>query len=286
MLWYGPGYIKAQGRRSRGRSRSPASRPRRRETPAFHGFKPIDGQPHDRGGIHARRDTDAAQARRRRWCGTRAASNVLEAHPRPWPYLKSLIPQGHLLRARHGGLVADLHRAGSRDDRDRRVPRPPRDRRATTSGVGGQHDLARGTNGPSFLDRCRRSPTSTTGAMGNKPVVGIVGTVDIHFGMLGHGSFFTGGDRDIALTRSVDRRRHAHRRGLRRGTFRCARPPYYKLAELRERRARASAQDVDRVDQADGKLDGKWRDNDIEQLLQGLRHAGAHALPGARGRDA
>ena len=39
--------------------------------------------------------------------------------------------------------------------------------------------------------------------MDNEPVVGIVGTVDIHFGMLGHGSFFTGGDRDIALTRSV-----------------------------------------------------------------------------------
>ena len=40
-------------------------------------------------------------------------------------------------------------------------------------------------------------------AMDNEPVVGIVGTVDIHFGMLGHGSFFGGGDRDIALTRSV-----------------------------------------------------------------------------------
>ena len=39
--------------------------------------------------------------------------------------------------------------------------------------------------------------------MGNEPVVGIVGTVDIHFGMLGHGAFFGGGDQDIALTRSV-----------------------------------------------------------------------------------
>ena len=32
-------------------------------------------------------------------------------------------------------------------------------------------------------------------------------------------------------------------------------------------------QDKEEVDQADGKLDGKWRDNDIEQLLAGLRHA-------------
>ncbi len=29
-------------------------------------------------------------------------------------------------------------------------------------------------------------------------------------------------------------------------------------------------QDVTRLDQADGKLDGKWRDNDIAQLLQGF----------------
>ena len=40
-------------------------------------------------------------------------------------------------------------------------------------------------------------------AMGNEPMVGMVGTVDIHFGMMGHGAFFNGGDRDIALTRSV-----------------------------------------------------------------------------------
>ena len=29
-------------------------------------------------------------------------------------------------------------------------------------------------------------------------------------------------------------------------------------------------QDVAAVDQADGKKDGKWRDNDIDELLQGF----------------
>ena len=42
--------------------------------------------------------------------------------------------------------------------------------------------------------------------MGNKPIVGVGATVNIHFGMMGHGSFFTGGDRDIGITRSVTTR--------------------------------------------------------------------------------
>ena len=49
----------------------------------------------------------------------------------------------------------------------------------------------------------RRSPTSTTGRWATSRWSGWSGTVDIHFGMLGHGAFFGGGDRDIALTRSV-----------------------------------------------------------------------------------
>ena len=35
-------------------------------------------------------------------------------------------------------------------------------------------------------------------AMGNKPIVGMVATVDIHLGMIGHGCFWNGGDQDIA----------------------------------------------------------------------------------------
>ena len=104
--------------------------------------------------------------------------------------------------------------------------------------------------------------------MNNKPIVGIVGTVDIHFGMLGHGSFFTGGDRDIALTRSVVGGTTLTDEG-----FTWNLPPrdaaYYKLANYAND-VPGFEQDVRRVDQADGKLDGMWRDNSIDQLLKGF----------------
>ena len=104
--------------------------------------------------------------------------------------------------------------------------------------------------------------------MGNKPVVGIVGTVDIHFGMLGHGSFFTGGDRDIALTRSVIGGETLTDEG-----FEWNLPPreaaYYKLPKYAND-VPGFEEDVRKVDQADGKLDGLWRDNDIDQLLKGF----------------
>ena len=105
-------------------------------------------------------------------------------------------------------------------------------------------------------------------AMDNEPVVGIVGTVDIHFGMLGHGSFFTGGDRDIALTRSVIGGDTLTDEG-----FEWNLPPreaaYYKLPNYAND-VPGFEEDVRRVDQADGKLDGMWRDNSIDQLLKGF----------------
>ncbi len=104
--------------------------------------------------------------------------------------------------------------------------------------------------------------------MDNKPVVGLVGTVDIHFGMLGHGSFFGGGDRDIALTRSVMGGSTLTDEGFE-WNLPVRDAPYYKLADYAND-VPGFAPDVRRVDQADGKLDGKWRDNDIDQLLQGF----------------
>ena len=44
---------------------------------------------------------------------------------------------------------------------------------------------------------------------------------------------------------------------------------YYKLPKYAND-VPGFEQDVAAVDQADGKNDGKWRDNDIDQLLQGF----------------
>ena len=112
--------------------------------------------------------------------------NVLEEHPSSWPYLKSLIPKGTWFTDATVGSsptsTAQIHATIG----TRRVPEPPRHRRAPPRGRR-RASRPRGTTGPTFFVE----PTFADlydRAMDNEPVVGIVGTVDIHFGMLGHGA--------------------------------------------------------------------------------------------------
>jgi hypothetical protein len=85
--------------------------------------------------------------------------------------------------------------------------------------------------------------------------------------MVGHGSFFSGGDRDIALTRSVLGGETLTDEG-----FEWNLPQrdaaYYELAEYAND-VGGFERDMARLDRADGRVDGKWRDHDIEELLKG-----------------
>jgi hypothetical protein len=104
--------------------------------------------------------------------------------------------------------------------------------------------------------------------MGNEPKVGIAATVNIHFGMMGHGAFFNGGDKDIAMTRSVTTGDTLTDEGFEWNLPANIQayytlPPYLKNVPGFE-------QDVEAMDAADGKRDGKWRTNDIDQLLGGF----------------
>jgi arylsulfatase A-like enzyme len=107
--------------------------------------------------------------------------------------------------------------------------------------------------------------------MDNEPVVGIVATADIHYGMLGHGSFWHGGDRDVGITRSVANPETSTEEGDAWNL-----PPklatYYRLAEYVNDPA---LEDVlksarDKLDRADGQFDGNWRQNNIEELANGF----------------
>jgi hypothetical protein len=104
--------------------------------------------------------------------------------------------------------------------------------------------------------------------MGNRPVVGALATVSIHLGMLGHGSMWGGGDKDLAAIREV-----ANSETLGEETFQ------WNLSPVLEQYFRFPSyvndvpgfeQDVQTVDAADGRIDGKWRSNSIDQLLQGF----------------
>jgi predicted AlkP superfamily pyrophosphatase or phosphodiesterase len=86
--------------------------------------------------------------------------------------------------------------------------------------------------------------------------------------MMSHGSFFTGGDRDIAMTRSVVDGETLTDEGFEWNLPASARP-YYRLPPYLAD-VPGFEDDVRAVDAADGRIDGRWRDNEIDQLLGGF----------------
>jgi hypothetical protein len=198
------------------------------------------------------------------WVWDAAGIDVLEEHRGAWPYLESLIPEGTWYENAFVGSspasTAQAHATigtGAFPATHGLVSKRMR--------VGGQIVTPWQFGGmfwplPTLADLYDL-------ANGNRPVVGLAGTVDIHFGMLGHGSLWNGGDRDIVLTRQVVGDTIAEE-GFE-WNLRHEYLPYYRLAGY--------ANDVpgferikEELDRRDGQLDGRWRDNDIEQLLRGF----------------
>ncbi len=260
MLWYGPGIIPA-GQTVKRPVTLAGIAPTVAKILHFDGFHPIDGQPMNEA-VQAGAPIPKVVVTMVWDAGGR---NVLDYWPDSHPYLDSLIPKGTWFDDASVGssptsTAQDHATIGTGDFPNHH-------------GIVGHHLEIGGrltspwNDGPSFLIEPTLADIYDR-AMGNKPVVGIVGTVDIHFGMLGHGSFFTGGDRDIALTRSVVGGDTLTDEG-----FTWNLPPrdapYFKLAKYAND-VPGFANDVRRVDQADGKLDGLWRGNSIDQLLKGF----------------
>ena len=260
MLWYGPGFIPA-GQNVKRPVTLAGMAPTVAKLLHFDGFHPIDGQPMN----EAVQATDATPKLIVTMVWDAGGRNVLDYWPNDHPYLDSLIPQGTWFDDASVGssptsTAQDHATIGTGDFPNH-------------SGIVGHHLEIGGrltspwNAGPAFMIEPTLADVYDR-AMNNKPIVGIVGTVDIHFGMLGHGSFFTGGDRDIALTRSVIGGTTLTDEG-----FEWNLPPrdaaYYKLAKYAND-VPGFEEDVRRVDQADGKLDGLWRGNSIDQLLKGF----------------
>jgi hypothetical protein len=262
MFWYGPGFVRAQGEVHRPVT-SAGVAPTVAELLRFEGFRAPDGQPMTEALLPAA-DRDVPKLIVTMiWDA--GGINVLEEHPDAWPFTRSLIERGTWYTdatvgssptstaqihatigtgayPRHHGIVGHLMRVAGQLT-------PP------------------WNQGPTFFIEPTLADVYDR-AMGNEPLAGIVGTVDIHFGMLGHGSFFSGGDRDIALTRSVVGGETLTDEGFEWNLpWRDA--DYYEFPAYAND-VRGFARDVREVDQADGQLDGRWRDNDIAELLRGF----------------
>jgi hypothetical protein len=122
-------------------------------------------------------------------------------------------------------------------------------------------------NGPAFLV----DPTLADlydHARGNRPTVGAIATLAAHIMMMGHGSEWGGGDRDIAVTREKE---FAPTAGAESEQWNLTRDmaPFYVLPSYVNDLPPVTEY-VRELDQADGSLDGKWRTNDIEQLGNGF----------------
>jgi len=259
MFWYGPGHIAAAGEVDRPVTLAGIAP----TTAALLGFpfRAPDGTP--------MREAVAGNETPPRLIVTiiwdAAGINVLERWPKDWPYLRSLIPDGTWYTRGTVGTsptsTAQTHATigtGSFPDHH---------------GIVG-HRLRIGTElttpweyGPTYL----MDPTLGDLydlAMGNEPIVGELGTVSIHLGMLGHGSLWGGGDRDIAAVREKIGAETLGAEGFE-WNLTPALQPYYRLPDYLND-VPGFEKDVRQMDAADGQLDGQWRSNDIDQLLSGF----------------
>ncbi|MFI5056273.1 MAG: alkaline phosphatase family protein [Actinomycetota bacterium] len=260
MFWYGPGHIAANGQVP-GTVTLADIAPTQSSLLHFDGFTAPDG-------TVMKKAIEPGQAPPKLvvvlvWDS--AGINVLQEHAKEWPYLKSLIPKGtwyddayvgssptstaqdHATIGTgsfpiHHGLVAHHFQMGGQD---------------TTPWQIGPNFFV----DPTFADIYDY-------ANENKPVAGMVATADIHLGMLGHGSFWNGGDRDIAMTRSPDVKSTSTAEG---DVWNLPKEeaPYYHLPDYLND-VPGFQDDIDALDRADGKQDGKWRANDIDQLQHGF----------------
>ncbi len=260
MFWYGPGFIRERGRVARPVTVADIA-PTQAALLHFEGFRALDGEVM----AEALEPTERSPKLIVVMVWDAGGINVLEEHRGAWPYLESLIPHGTWYDGATVGSsptsTAQIHATMG------------------TSAFPSHHGLighrldiggeitTPWNQGPAFMVLPTFADVYDR-ALGNEPVAGVVGTVNIHFGMLGHGAYFSGGDRDVALTRSVVAGDTLTEEGFEWNLPRRL-LPYYRLADYAND-VPGFKQDVRRLDQADGKRDGNWRDNPIAPLLQGF----------------
>ena len=190
--------------------------------------------------------------------------SVLEAFPEDWPVLKSLIPEGVWYENASVGSSPSITPATH-----------------ATIGTGafpmhtGQTDaefrlgdelVRAGALGPVLM----MEPTLGDlydRAMGNEPLVGALASVTWHLNMASHGALWGGGDKDIAVLRVPTAADNEGAEGTE-WNLQGKNAPFYEFPAYTNDLPGLDAY-TDAIDRQDGALDGKWRDNSIEQDEQG-----------------
>jgi Type I phosphodiesterase / nucleotide pyrophosphatase len=262
MFWYGPGHIAARGEVSRPVTSADIA-PTQAELLDF-GFDAPDGRPMGEalapGGTEPPRLIVLLV-----WDG--AGDVVLDQWPDDWPRMRALVPEGTWYENATVGSsppsTAQIHASMGTGA----FPR--------THGLIAHHfRLGReivspwepGPNlllVPSLADVYDR-------AEGNRPEVGVVATVAIHLGMVGHGAMWGGGDRDLVVLRERPGAATLGAEGL---EWRLSPnvSPWFRFPRYVNDLPPLSTY-LDEVDLIDGTRDGDWRGHDLdsEELLGGF----------------
>jgi hypothetical protein len=260
MFWYGPGFIRERGRVQREVTVADIA-PTQASLLRFDGFHAPDGEVMAEALLPTERTPKLVVV----MVWDAGGINVLEEHAGAWPYLGSLIPKGTWYE---GATVGSSPTSTAQIHATMGTGAFPNHHGLTGHrlDIGGEITQP-WSNGPAFIVLPTFADVYDR-AKGNEPVAGVVGTVNIHFGMLSHGAYFSGGDRDVALTRSVVEGTSITDEGFE-WNLPARLLPYYRLAGYAND-VPGFKRDVRRIDQADGKRDQNWRDNPIGPLLRGF----------------
>jgi hypothetical protein len=192
--------------------------------------------------------------------------DVLNAWPKDWPYLKSIMgkgawfthatvgaspsntPTGHAMIGT-GAFPADNGMVDEYVKVNNRIEKP-------------------NANGPAFMVL----PTIADlydRAMHNEPIVGGLATLSAHLMMIGHGSEWNGGDKDIAVAREKEDAATGGDDSAVSWNLTTAMKPFYDMPKYVN-----DLPTIDRynaqLDAMDGARDGKWRQNSIAQFNNGF----------------
>jgi hypothetical protein len=258
LLFYGPGIIPAVGKVDRPATLADIA-PTEAKLLRFDGFHPIDGVPLPE---VPRPATAPPLIVTLVWDA--GGRSVLDSYPSDWPVLRSLIPRGiwyeHATVGSSPSITPATHATIGTGDYPMHTGQVDAEFRLgpdlTRAGALGPLLMMEPTLGDIY-DR----------AMGNAPIVGDLASVTWHLNMMSHGSRWGGGDKDIAVLRTPVGGGNEGAEGTE-WNLQGKNAAYYTFPSYVNDLPPLSAY-TDAVDRADGALDGKWRDNSIEQFEQG-----------------
>jgi hypothetical protein len=263
MWWYGPGYIKPGVNVSR--PVTLADIPDTQAALLNYPFQSQDGKPMSEALLPAsQRQTPPRLIVTLVWDA--GGMDVLNQWPNSWPVLKKMIPQG----AWYGdATVGSSPTSTAQDHASIGTGDFPQH-----SGIVAHHvkigNTIQGpwTHGPGLMITPTLADLYDRFTQ-NKSVAGAVGTVNIHLGMLGHGSMWGGGDKDPVVLRTFDGPNATLGQEGSQWNLPSTLTPYFRFPSYVTKLAPLS-QFTPAIDRSDGARDGLWLGNNIRQLLGGF----------------